>query len=39
LVSLEDQEVTRREFDEALREAGFDFQHNVAQVVEYEAVA
>jgi hypothetical protein len=39
LVSLEDQRVTREEFDEALREAGFDFGHNVRQVVEYEAVA
>ncbi len=39
LVSLEDQEVTRQEFDDALQEAGFDFRHNVAQVVEYETVA
>ena len=31
LVSLEDQEVTRGEFDEALREAGLDFEHHVAQ--------
>jgi len=39
LVSLEDQRVTRDEFDEALREAGFDFEHNATQVVEYETVA
>lgn len=39
LVSHEDQRVTREEFDEALREAGFDFEHNAAQVVEYETVA
>ena len=39
LVSLADQRVTRDEFDEALREAGFDFAHNAAQVVDYAAVA
>ena len=31
LVSLEDQRVTRDEFDEALREAGFDFEHHAAR--------
>jgi hypothetical protein len=39
LVSLAEQRVTRREFDEALEEAGFDFAHNSAQVVDYETVA
>ena len=39
LVSLEDQRVTRDEFDEALRDAGFDFDHNATQVVEYQSVA
>jgi len=39
LISLADQRVTRNEFDEALREAGFDFAHNAAQVVDYQAVA
>jgi hypothetical protein len=39
LVSLEGQRVAREEFDEALREAGFDFAHNTAQVVEYQPVA
>jgi hypothetical protein len=38
LVSLENQRVTRDEFDHALREAGFDFDHNAMQVVEYETV-
>jgi hypothetical protein len=38
LVSLADQCVTREEFDEALREAGFDFDHLAAQV-DYEIVA
>jgi hypothetical protein len=39
LVSLEGQRVPRDEFDEALREAGFDFEHNAKQVVEYETAA
>jgi len=39
LVSLENQRVTRAEFDEALREAGFDFAHNATQVVDYQSVA
>jgi hypothetical protein len=38
LVSLDDQRVTRAEFDEALKEAGFAFDHNAAQV-DYETVA
>ena len=38
LVSLEDQKVSRAEFEEALREAGFDFGHHAAQV-DYETVA
>ena len=38
LVSLADQRVTRDEFDEALREAGFDFGHLAAQI-DYETVA
>ncbi len=38
LVSLEGQRVTRAEFDEVLREAGFDFGHAPAQV-DYETVA
>jgi hypothetical protein len=37
LVSLDDQRVTRAEFDEALKEAGFAFDHNAAQV-DYETV-
>ena len=38
LVSLEGQRVTRDEFDEALREAGLDFDHHAAQV-DYETIA
>jgi hypothetical protein len=38
LVSLEHQRVSREEFDEALREAGFDFEHLAAEV-DYETVA
>ncbi len=38
LVSLEGQRVTRDEFDEALQEAGLDFEHHAAQV-DYETVA
>ncbi len=32
LVYLEDQRVSRKEFEDALREAGFDFQHQAGQV-------
>ena len=38
LVSLDDQRVTRDEFEEALRAAGFDFEHHAAQL-DYETVA
>ena len=38
LISLEGQRVSRDEFDEALREAGLDFEHHAAQV-DYETVA
>jgi len=37
LVSLENQRISRREFEEALRQAGFDFQHQAGQV-DYETV-
>ncbi len=38
LVSLENQRVTPEEFQDALEEAGFDFQHTAGRV-EYEMVA
>ena len=38
LVTVENQAVTREEFEQALREAGFDFQHHARQV-DYETVA
>ena len=38
LITLEGQKVTRAEFEEALREAGFDLEHYAAQV-DYQAAA
>ena len=37
LVSVEGQRVSREEFDQALQDAGFDFEHHAAQV-DYETV-
>jgi hypothetical protein len=39
LVSLEGQSISRDEFNAALREAGFAFDHVAAQAFDYEMVA